>query len=896
MKIVLFLSLTTILFANVVPHDEAYFTKKVRNTELIYTKQNLPFAQQAAEVEMQLQPLYEEKFGYEMDEVLHVGLISEYNQIANGFSTQYPNNRQINYIGGAMMVDYFSSASWLNTLLYHETAHNYQVNVKDNIISSSLHTVLGNGGFFIPWFNVPNIVESSFLLEGNAVLNESWHGNGGRLYSGRFKVATLMQAKAGYLTPERVYNDNHFFLYGTHFYTLGGFYQKYLGETYGIEKVNSYWKEHSQDWYWPFFTNNSTQRAIGVDFETSFDEWQRSMQKEATNIIETQGEVIASSQFFTPLNGDKDDIYFIINENGREQSELVTFDKKSAQTSIESNSWLAGKVIKIADKSYATQASAHTSPWRIYQGLFDEGAFILDETKSKVIEGYLDDGRTVYFDVPSSYDQPQLYIGNDFYAQVNSSVFIDGNDVYYFVQKDKTRTLYKNKTALFSIEGHYSYMSGVDSSGAVYFIANTKYGSGLFKHDGEGFKRMNKADTIIDARLIDEHTALVAVMGSDEFSYEKIALESIDEAPFEVVLFVEDKPYYRKADISRHTSKIPTIDTEDSYYSFLNMNYSGTNIAVGSSDDAGFLYNVSVNFADPLTQNSLSVFVSRNADEYTLGGGSYTNTQYFLQYGVSAYGIIDRPDANASVSDDERDYGLIANAEIPFIQSGHYYASLMGSYYQDYESDSREPMSLSLNMMRSEQYGVSMYPHSLYALKPYTSMDREDNAYGAEASFAHNIASEWYFSLKGQYSNSDAENLDIRESRGIKVTKTIIEQYSDSDPTSIFMPSLKDTGYVQSAIKASASVQTVFNLSSYFFTFPISLRRESLYTTYNYYGLEYFGANATIEDVNEVQVGLVLDTLWMNVLPIPITFEYIYNDNAIIAEENSFRFQLGVGF
>ena len=126
-------------------------------------------------------------------------------------------------------------------------------------------------------------------------------------------------------------------------------------------------------------------------------------------------------------------------------------------------------------------------------------------------------------------------------------------------------------------------------------------------------------------------------------------------------------------------------------------------MAVGNSDDAGFLFNVSINFADPLTQNALSIFASRNADEYTLGGMSYANTQYFLQYSLSAYGVIDRPDENSSVDrSDKRDFGVVFNAEIPFISEGHYYASLSGSYYQDYESNSRTPASSALNMIRAE--------------------------------------------------------------------------------------------------------------------------------------------------------------------------------------------------
>lgn len=170
---------------SVVPQDKSYLTQDVRNTRIIYIQDNKEHAQYAAGFETLLQPLYEKTFGYQMDTQLSVGLMSSHNQIANGFSTQFPSNRQVNYMGGAQIPDYFSSSSWLDTLLLHETAHNFQTNVKDNPISKGMYSVFRNGGFLLPFFPAtsPNIFESSFILEGNAVLNESWHGRGGRLYS-----------------------------------------------------------------------------------------------------------------------------------------------------------------------------------------------------------------------------------------------------------------------------------------------------------------------------------------------------------------------------------------------------------------------------------------------------------------------------------------------------------------------------------------------------------------------------------------------------------------------------------------------------------------------------------------------------------------------------------------
>ena len=133
---------------SVVAHDRDYFTKDVQNTKIIFTKENEPFAKDVAILEQNLQSLYEQMFGWRFDEKLSVGLVSDYNQIANGFSSQFPNNRQINYIGGTTLIDKFASTSWLETLIYHESAHNYQLNVKNNSFSKNSHTLFRNCSLF----------------------------------------------------------------------------------------------------------------------------------------------------------------------------------------------------------------------------------------------------------------------------------------------------------------------------------------------------------------------------------------------------------------------------------------------------------------------------------------------------------------------------------------------------------------------------------------------------------------------------------------------------------------------------------------------------------------------------------------------------------------------------
>jgi hypothetical protein len=88
----------------------------------------------------------------------------------------------------------------------------------------------------------------------------------------------------------------------------------------------------------------------------------------------------------------------MINESGRAFPQMVVYDKQRSEVKKTIKSWIPGKVIK-TDGIYTTQASSKTSPWRIYMGLYDKNALILEETEGRVVEGYLSDGRMVYFDI-----------------------------------------------------------------------------------------------------------------------------------------------------------------------------------------------------------------------------------------------------------------------------------------------------------------------------------------------------------------------------------------------------------------------------------------------------------------------------------------------------------------
>jgi len=884
----------------IVPHDDPYYKYQLkdRDVEIIYTEENIPFAKHTADMEDALHNDYEEFYNWKLDETLHVGLISNCNQVAHGFSTQWPNNRQIKYIGGTILVDYFTNTSWLDVLIYHETAHNYQVNTKGGKASQWLHSVFGNGSVMVPLpFIIPNSVENSFMLEGNAVLNESWHGGGGRLYSGRFKAMMLLQAKAGDITPELMYNKNINFPYGGDiYYQIGGFYNLYLAQKYGLKKVNSYFNAKSKDWVWPFYTNNSMQLTVGSDFETTLSEFASYYAKEAENLVLAKGDTIASTQFYSSISSDKDEIFFVTNESGYKIPELVVVNKQSMKVTKDRDSWMAQKVIKV-DGEYFTQGGTNTSPIKITQGLFDNNGFLKEGTGSKMIQGYLSGGRAVYFDVQSSYDFPQLYVGDKYYGYANSSVFIDKNDnLYYFANKEKgkERTLYKNKTPLFTYQGFYGIVSDVDSKGAVYFIASSELGSTLYRYYDGKITRASDADNILEARLINDAEVLLSAVSEKDYYYVKNDLVSIEQKPYETKLFFEDKPYYKQYKVDGTSAhKHDSIDTSNDYYSMLNLNYSGSDFTFGLTPEKDIVGSLSINFGDPLSQNSANVFIIRDDTNITIAGAGYRNSQYIVEYALNAYGVIDNNDRN-----DTRDYGITASAALPFYKAGYYEGSFGATYFQDFDTDEREPLTGSISFGRFESYGKSMYANYTNALVLYGVKERDDAISGGAYQFSHELIYESYFKFEGKYSLTNSEVTDAvaqNDTRGVKLSESVFEL--DMDISTVSMPTLDDSLYLKAAGYGEVGLSSVINLSSYWFTFPLSLQREAVYAKYRYYDLEYF--NSEHENVSEVMAGLRFDVVALNILTLALSFDYYYNDteNELITKDNSqFRFTMGSSF
>ena len=910
---VLLICLSIALHAGVaiVPGDEAYFINKDENFTLLYTKQNNYSAKISHALTPSILKAYSQSFGFVMDESLYVGLLSQQNQVANGFITPFPYNLQMLYMGGALKTDYFNSTSWLKTLLYHETTHNFQVNAKASEVTQGIHTVMGNGALifgYFPLISLPNVTITSQLLEGNAVLNESWHNNGGRLYSGRFKAETLMQAKAGHINPQFLYNEKiHTFPYYDRHYIVGGFFQLYLAQKYGLKKTNSYFYNHSKSWLWPFQTNKVFEMTFGVDYEVAVADFEQYLFKELEGFVKAKGEIIARSKLFAPLNSNCDKIYFLTSDAQRAPllNRLFKSNKKLLQNR---KSYFWGKVITQHD-NYYTQASGYVGPTERKIGLFNAEGKLLRESRSKVVEGYVNGSKMVYLDVPSSFDAPQLYVDDTFYTQVNSSVFIDREEnLYYFKQKDKTRTLYRNREALYEYEGYYGVISDVNLEGGVYFVASSAKGSTLYLLEEGKVHRTLDADNIVDARLINEQEVLAVAVEEDDYTYRVLPIEKKESSIYVEKLFFEDKNYFGSVEKDKVVAPM-TLEAE-SYTEYLQLHPAGSFAQVGATtqnDGLLMTYYLATSFVDPLMSNALILFAESGADAVGRVGMTYQNNAHLLGFGATVYGVYNTSDTQTyyyynskdnnytaiDKASDHRSYGVNSFLSLPLYKEGYENINLRLDYTQDYDVLARAPLSLSLNLSQYERFAQSRFANFRQSFKGFGVYDRDDLSFGAHYDLSHDLLAKFYLGMALDGVWSDVESQErLYTTRGVKVSR--FKSRSVQDPSTVTIYSLEHTRYAKQVGVGEINLYRQFDIRALFFTFPLSLTQEGFYAKQRHYVVQDFdqsSAWSALTHYNETTVGLELEILFFNRLPLPLNFEYIYNDHT--QERHSFRFELG---
>jgi hypothetical protein len=298
----------------------------------------------------------------------------------------------------------------------------------------------------------------------------------------------------------------------------------------------------------------------------------------------------------------------------------------------------------------------------------------------------------------------------------------------------------------------------------------------------------------------------------------------------------------------------------------------------------GFGLDLVANFSDPLMQNSLRAILSYNKQR-GVGGLQYDNQAHQLEFGGAFYGVKQSDDYGG---DDEREYGVEGYLRLPFLATGYWRADATFAYTKAYDNIYREPLSLSFNLSNHKQYGVSKYPNELNRLSLVATDDRESHIYGGSYTFMHDMPWQSFVGLKGVYLKSD--EVDVIQERGIEVRDDFSSLQSDE--ATLNMPSIDKRAYVKEAKMAEVSLAKVFDGSLYFYSLPLSLQRESIYLKQRRYDIDF--TNSFNQQFNETTVGLELDLLFLHNNTIPMSMEWIYNEDMRDREQG--RFLFGVNF
>ena len=421
-----------------------------------------------------------------------------------------------------VFMDRWSMFYWPQDTIIHEMTHLYQFS-HNTAFDRFLYKFLG-------LLSYRNIMLPDFVKEGHAVFNESLYGFGGRLFSSWARAFVFSQIQRGVSLKRllKVYDDS---FANTEKYLHGAYFFAYLHSQYGLKKINHFFLESGRQFPFGFYgLSSALERAFGKNLETLFREYQEYYAPLAIKQKVLSEKALFSSKKSLPINGDGDQLYFLVSDI-KSPPKLAVIDKEKEELSLRETDLPLGKVFYI-NGQYFSVGRGRTSATSIEFSLFGEGFEPLKKYNSQhVMDIY--ENKVISLDTRQSHTQNSILLNDSFYDNTHSSAIMDHRGrIYYFKQNNNVRTLYRDKEALFSFQSYSAYPVDADEEG-LYFIASVPYGSSLFVYrEGKGVFRLSKGDRITHARKMKKKTFLVSEIHPSENQYKIIKTEEIPELPF----------------------------------------------------------------------------------------------------------------------------------------------------------------------------------------------------------------------------------------------------------------------------------------------------------------------------------------------------------------------------
>ena len=882
--LIVWLITSTIAKAEIVSGDKPYFLIQDGGYQFILTDEHRYILPELIHFNHFFLKEYQRSFDWKFDEKASLILASMQNQITNGYATVIPNLMTVFYPTGGDFMDEGAFNSWIHMLLSHETSHLYQLSAKQGF-AKDLHPIVGNPFYFLtPWmvpvFVAPNLFNPTFLLEGNAVYNESRFGFGGRLYSGEYRALVYALAKAKQIYPKRLINDHLWFPFGKEKYLVGGYFFNHVRNWLPSDQINHIFLAHGDHYINPLLLNSSFESTYGFGYE----EWIESFAKDLELRAASQQSSPESSLIFglgwAGFNNDKDSVFGLMQTDMKTPPSLVRIRKSDGQVIENKKMDLAVGKLFWLDNQWMSVSSEHVSPTRIEYGLFKEALKPYKDFRSQVVMD-LRGGHTLTVDELNSLSSNQLLLDGKPFAKANSSAVLDDNGhVYYFKQKRKTRTLYKDETAVFSYQGYYGKPLEVDAKGHIYFIASADTGSSLFVFANGKIQRLSESDVITDARILNHEKASVVEVSDKGYDLKVIPLKAFEENPAEYVYaFEKESNAATYFDLDPAQLEQPKLK-ETAYSPLRELRRSSFEPSIGFYDDQT-IGGIQASFVDPLQQNSVSLSYMRTLNFNDEVLTQYTNTARRLNWYFGGYYYEERDFVDEALKAKAYNNSGFLGLTYPFYQRGRWKVSgvLETSYvnndYYYWKPDNYVDTIAAIGLKHSTSYPLSFEPYREYSLTTSYSASHDadkglkthHNAFGIKGSVTYDVYKENILSASIGSSFATSDDLTIQDPSALRV-----QPYNFVSLVPGFSKRAREIR------AAGLTYKKVFQTPLYFTQIPLGLRRTAPYVGIQYFDLKQTSRWNFDHDFTQYEFGLDVEFLLAHRFPWRFNFSFV-SDN-----------------
>ncbi len=863
------------VFANdTVSGDKDYYKHDNGQYSYIYPKEYRELIQPLVNLQEIIEQEYQASFAWQLDEKMSLVLASDQNQIANGFATNFPSLRTVFYGGGAGFLDYFASSSWLNTLYVHEVAHLYQLNPKQELGKFS-YKIFGNNPFLIlpfipiPVVPMPNIALPSWMLEGNAVVNESRLGMGGRLYSGEFRSSFYSLLKKGKTNLKSVTNNNLDYPFQEENYLVGSHIFLYIAKKYGVDKANQFFYAHSTHYINPFLISNTMEKKFGKSYKELVEEALASYKKNAKKQKDLKGKIITKSVRRFELNEVDGKVVFLSSDDDRYFKTLNIYDPKTGQLEKSHGDYVSGKVFKHKGQ-WVTAGSHQLAHNKISFGLWFDGAKQVEGSADQLVLD-IKNNKKLYIDMKKNFGNAKLKINGLDVGTAHSRAILDKNNhAVFFKQNADTRYLVRGNETLFKFKGYYAKVVGVGANDSIYFIASTKYGSSLFQYENGQSYRLSNADNIIDAlKVKNGFVALTTGSKGVEFKLFKPGKRQ-KSIPHQYKYFFEKERSFKIAaknkKENKKRSKKKQKHKESNYNSITNLRYDAMNVLYSYSTSDGNTAAFNIGFSDPIGFNTLNYsFLKEESDSEEDHRFTYLNFRHRLNYG---FGLKYEKNEVTTFSGpfDEKIISpfLILGFKIWQKERSKLSTKIITAY-EDHNRYAKNEVELyaNLNYKFKATASEALLPLRLLNSKIEFLKEREGNTYTFANHFSYGFKSESF--IQGSLVGNVTDSGELELGEGIRDESLIA--FSELTAYSSRSKSLK-------SIRAGLAFKQVIEAPILSWYLPVGLRRLVPGVVFNHvkYGLDL--------ERSYNDYGLTLDSelLLNHQAPVTIGLEFLEKD------------------